>query len=103
MPAMNHAQGWARSANCLAHVDCRFRTAHHACRDAKVSVLHWDAHRHELAPSSLHYFEGDASLKEGRTVFPYPPLAVTGVGVLLSRAAAAQADCILQFVCGSGM
>ena len=48
------------------------------CRDAKLSVLHWDAARHELAPSSLHYFEGDASLKAGRTLFPYPPLAVTG-------------------------
>lgn len=54
--------------------------------------MHWDAHRHELAPSSLHYFEGDASLKEGRTVFPYTPLAVTGGHAPLSRAAAAQAD-----------
>ena len=48
------------------------------CRDAKLSVLHWDAGRGELAPSSLHYFEGDASLKQGREVFPQAPLAVTG-------------------------
>lgn len=48
------------------------------CRDAKLSVLHWDAGAHALAPSSLHYFEGDASLKAGRTQFPYPPLAVSG-------------------------
>lgn len=50
----------------------------HPCRDAKLSVLAWDPARHELAPSSLHYFEGDASLKAGRTLFPYPPLAATG-------------------------
>jgi hypothetical protein len=41
-------------------------------------VLHWDPALHDLIPSSLHYFEGDASLKQGRTVFPYPPLALTG-------------------------
>lgn len=46
-------------------------------RDAKLSVLHWDAERHELAPTSLHYFEGDESLKGGRAVFPRPPLVVS--------------------------
>ncbi|KAL4424540.1 hypothetical protein ABPG77_010120 [Micractinium sp. CCAP 211/92] len=46
-------------------------------REAKLSVLHWDAARHELAPSSLHFFEGDTSLKQGRSAFPYPPLAAT--------------------------
>lgn len=51
---------------------------HPACRDAKLSVLAWDAATAELAPSSLHYFQGDASLKAGRATFACPPLAATG-------------------------
>lgn len=46
-------------------------------RDAKLSVLQWNASTCDLAPSSLHYFEGDESLKSGRKVFPRPPLVVT--------------------------
>eukprot|EP00887_Chlorella_sp_A99_P001781 scaffold19.g1781.t1 len=45
-------------------------------RDAKLVVLQWDPQRWGLVASGLHYFEGDASLKAGRTVFPNPPLAV---------------------------
>lgn len=36
-------------------------------------MLEWDRDSHSLATSSMHYFEGDASLKEGREVFPRPP------------------------------
>ncbi len=46
-------------------------------REAKLSVLYWDEEAAELAPSSLHYFEGDPALRAGRTVFPMPPLALT--------------------------
>ena len=45
-------------------------------RDAKLAVLRWDPATQDLAPSSLHYFEGDESLKAGRTAFPVPPLAL---------------------------
>ena len=45
-------------------------------RDAKLSVLQWDKTRHSLTPSSLHYFEGDESLKAGRESFPRPPRAI---------------------------
>lgn len=41
-------------------------------------MLHWDGARGELAPSSLHYLEGDVSFKAGRTAFPVPPLVATG-------------------------
>lgn len=46
-------------------------------RDAKLSVLQWNASTCDLVPSSLHFFEGDESLKSGRKVFPRPPLVVT--------------------------
>ena len=45
-------------------------------RDAKLSVLQWDPATFDLAPSSLHYFEGDESLKGGRQAFARPPLVV---------------------------
>lgn len=48
-----------------------------AFRDAKLSVLQWDPAIYDLAPSSLHYFEGDESLKGGRQAFARPPLVVT--------------------------
>jgi cleavage and polyadenylation specificity factor subunit 1 len=44
-------------------------------RDAKLSVLQWDATVGDFAPSSLHYFEGDESLKAGRESFPRGPMA----------------------------
>ncbi len=57
-------------------------------RDAKLSVLDWDDNAHTIHTSSLHYFEGDPSLRMGRTVFPMGPKVVTdpqvGVTVLLS-------------------
>lgn len=46
-------------------------------RDAKLSVLQWDPFTSDMVPSSLHYFEGDESLKAGRQAFPRPPIAVT--------------------------
>jgi cleavage and polyadenylation specificity factor subunit 1 len=46
-------------------------------RDAKLSVLQWDPFTADMVPSSLHYFEGDESLKAGRQAFPRPPIAVT--------------------------
>lgn len=46
-------------------------------RDAKLSVLQWDLTSHSLTPSSLHYFEGDESLKAGRESFPRPPIVRT--------------------------
>lgn len=45
-------------------------------REAKLSVLCWDTELSELAPTGLHYFEGDPALKAGRTLFPTPPIAV---------------------------
>jgi len=48
-----------------------------AFRDAKLSVLQWEPATNDLAPSSLHYFEGDESLKAGRHAFPRPPLVLT--------------------------
>ena len=48
-----------------------------AFRDAKLSVLQWDAATSDVAPSSLHYFEGDESLKAGREAFSRPPMVVT--------------------------
>ena len=42
-------------------------------RDAKLSVLDWDDNTHNIHTSSLHYFEGDPSIRLGRTVFPHGP------------------------------
>lgn len=63
------------------------RLLHHPChckpwpcgcdRDAKLSVLDWDDSAHTIHTSSLHYFEGDPSLRMGRTVFPMGPKVVT--------------------------
>ena len=52
------------------------------CRDAKLSVLDWHDNVHTIHTSSLHYFEGDPSLRMGRTVFPLGPKAVTDPQVL---------------------
>lgn len=54
-------------------------------RDAKLSVLDWDDNSHTIHTSSLHYFEGDPSLRMGRTVFPMGPKVVTDpqVGVTM--------------------
>ena len=46
-------------------------------RDAKLSVVDWDDNAHTIHTSSLHYFEGDPSLRMGRTVFPMGPKVVT--------------------------
>jgi len=42
-------------------------------RDAKVSVLRWNERTWDFDTTSLHYFEGDVSLKTGRACFPMPP------------------------------
>lgn len=51
-------------------------------------MLDWDDNAHTIHTSSLHYFEGDPSLRMGRTVFPMGPKVVTdpqvGFTVLLS-------------------
>lgn len=54
-------------------------------RDAKLSVLAWDAARAALVVTSLHYFEGDPALKVGRRLFAMAPKVVTDP---LGRAAA---------------
>jgi hypothetical protein len=56
---------------------------HGCCRDAKLSVLRWDPLAYDLVLSSLHYFEGDSSLKAGRESFARPPLVVTDPQVCL--------------------
>lgn len=53
------------------------RSAGGVYRDAKLAVLEWDEERDTLRSSSLHYFEGDAGLRAGHTVFPYGPRAVS--------------------------
>ena len=45
-------------------------------------MLDWDDNAHTIHTSSLHYFEGDPSLRMGRTVFPLGPKAVTDPQVL---------------------
>ncbi|KAK9815325.1 hypothetical protein WJX72_001813 [[Myrmecia] bisecta] len=45
-------------------------------RDAKLAVLDWNEESDTIATSSLHYFEGDAALKGGWTVFPYGPRVI---------------------------
>ena len=35
-------------------------------RDAKLSVLEWDSSCHDVRTTSMHYFEGDPTLCEGR-------------------------------------
>jgi hypothetical protein len=47
-----------------------------SCREAKLVVLDWDVKADSIVVSSLHYFEGDAGLRAGRTVFPLPPRVV---------------------------
>lgn len=44
-------------------------------RDAKASVLCWDAATAGLVTSSLHYFEANEGLRGGRTAFSRGPLA----------------------------
>jgi hypothetical protein len=43
------------------------------CRDAKVSVLDWDADAHALVTTSLHSFEGDKALPAGQPGFLHAP------------------------------
>ena len=43
------------------------------CRDAKVSVLNWDAKNHMIATTSLHSFEGDATASASLPASPYGP------------------------------
>ena len=43
------------------------------CRDAKVSVLDWDANNHTLRTTSLHSFEGDALVSTNLPASPYGP------------------------------
>lgn len=43
------------------------------CRDAKVSVLDWDANNHIIATTSLHSFEGDATASASLPASPYGP------------------------------
>ena len=78
----NWCSGPAHQVSCRrqsAHscMHARFHCSWCCCREAKLSVLAWDPEAAELAPSGLHYFEGDPALRAGRTVFPMPPLAVT--------------------------
>lgn len=40
-------------------------------------MLAWDAARAALVVTSLHYFEGDPSLKAGRRLFPMAPKVVS--------------------------
>ncbi len=42
-----------------------------ACREAKLSVLEWDAGSFCLRVSSLHSFEGEPALRQGATVRGY--------------------------------
>ena len=53
-------------------------------RDAKLSVLEWDAAADSFATSSLHYFEGDAALRGGRRLFARGPKAATDLQVDLA-------------------
>lgn len=43
------------------------------CRDAKVSVLDWDANTNTIRPTSLHSFEGDAFVSASMPASPYGP------------------------------
>ena len=42
-------------------------------RDAKVSVLDWDATSCSIVSTSLHSFEGDANISAGLPASPYGP------------------------------
>eukprot|EP00200_Dunaliella_tertiolecta_P007602 CAMPEP_0202380718 /NCGR_PEP_ID=MMETSP1127-20130417/30588_1 /ASSEMBLY_ACC=CAM_ASM_000462 /TAXON_ID=3047 /ORGANISM="Dunaliella tertiolecta, Strain CCMP1320" /LENGTH=233 /DNA_ID=CAMNT_0048979471 /DNA_START=52 /DNA_END=750 /DNA_ORIENTATION=+ len=44
-----------------------------AFRDAKLCVLEWDTSSHDLRTTSMHFFEGDPALRDGRKVFADPP------------------------------
>lgn len=44
-------------------------------REGKCSVAEWDLARHRLRVTSLHSWEGDTDLQEGRTTHPDPPRA----------------------------
>lgn len=46
-------------------------------REAKLSVLEWDPSSHALRTSSMHYFEGEPSMRrEARAAAPLPPRVV---------------------------
>ena len=40
-------------------------------------MLDWDAEAHCCSTTSLHYLEGEAALRQGRTSFPQGPQIVT--------------------------
>lgn len=43
------------------------------CRDAKVSVLDWDAHNYTMRTTSLHSFEGDVFISASLPASPFGP------------------------------
>ena len=47
------------------------------CRDAKLVVLDWDELAGSITTSSLHSFDKDAQLRNGRSVFPQGPRVLT--------------------------
>jgi len=53
------------TTSCLFTMHCACTCMH---RDAKLCVLEWDSLRHELRTTSMHYFEGDPGLREGKKV-----------------------------------
>ena len=57
--------------------------AHATCRDAKLAVLEWDDGQDRFVTSSLHFFEGDAGLRVGRTTFARGPKAVCDPQVVI--------------------
>ncbi|MEW5299110.1 MAG: hypothetical protein WDW36_002156 [Sanguina aurantia] len=46
-------------------------------RDAKLSVIDWDPIHHTIRTTSLHSFEGDPALTQGRVTFAVPPRVAT--------------------------
>ena len=54
-------------------------------REAKLVVLDWDDNTESIQPSSLHYFEGDATLSGGRCAFPRGPQAIADPQVWMDQ------------------
>ena len=73
------------SSSFLKEVTCHLLTLLHSCtrqadyqeltlcRDAKVSVLDWDASSCSIVSTSLHSFEGDANISAGLPASPNGP------------------------------
>lgn len=69
-------------------------------RDAKLSVIDWDDSNHCIHTSSLHFFEGDPSIRLGRTVFPNGPAVRADPQVRLFQMALAPVNfAVLPLVC----